>query len=314
MKKIIFSLLCILMTAFVFSQEKEELKEKANISFAEKNYKECLKLSEKALKKGYEDFEFYELKGHSLMELKEYAEAYALFNLMVEKFPKEPLAYHHRANFYLAANEIDPCVADFMTSNELTDNDSLKLMNLGNIASIYSVNRRFKEAHAIFLKCLEQDPNHLVSLVNISVVCGEMGQLEESVTYLERALKLRPDFTPIMVNLGFTYQKMEKHEKAVEYFDKVLKLTPDDAYAYNNRSYSYLKLGRLKEAMQDVDKSLKLNEHNSYAYRNKALIYIEKKELDKACENIQIAVEKDFVKFYGYEILELQNEYCTGKR
>lgn len=313
MKKILsFSLYLLVITNF-FSQEKEKLTEKANLAFDKGEFKDCIKYVDKALLIDAADFGLHELKGLSLLELEEFQQAYDYFNLLVDKFPQNPLSYHARGNFFLSINETESSIEDFTTSNELTENDSLKQMNMVNISTAYLRNRRFKEAYAILIKCLENNPNELGAYINISLVCGEMRKFDEAITYLNRGLEISPDFPALLLNLGFTYQKMEQHEKAFQYFNRVLELTPDDPYAYNNRGYCHLKLGRLKEAMQDVDNSIKLNKHNSYAYRNKALIYIEKKELDKACENIQIAVQKGFVTSYGYEILELQNEYCLGK-
>ncbi|MGV3631694.1 MAG: tetratricopeptide repeat protein [Bacteroidota bacterium] len=310
MKKILSLSCCLFIITSFFSQEKEKLKEKANLAFDKEEFKDCIKYADKALNLDPGDFELYELKARSLMETEQYQEAFGVFNVMVEKFPNDPLSYHQRGNFFLAVNEVSDCISDFRKSNELTDDDSLKRMNLGNIASIYSINRRFTEAYDIFIEILKQDPQDLVALTNIAVVCGDLGQFDKAIEYLNQALVFRPDFSPLYLNLGFTYQQMEQHDKAIENFNKSLEMTPDDAYAYNNRGYSKLKLGQLKEAMQDVEKSIKLNEHNAYAYRNKALIYIEKKELDKACENIKIAIDKNFVTYFGYEIIELRDQYC----
>lgn len=69
-------------------------------------------------------------------------------------------------------------------------------------------------------------------------------------------------------------------------------------------------LGDTKGALADVNKSLKLYPDNSYAFRNRALIYIAQDKLDKACEDITTALDLQYTKNYGNDVLELQKKHC----
>lgn len=304
-------LLSLLISISAFSQNAEDFHKKAEDSFDNKNLSDALKNIEKAIDLDQSKFEYYDLKVNILREQKEYQKVYEFLNLIVKKFPENPWAYNIRGNFLLELNEAELAINDFEESNRLiTDNDTLKYSNLTNIGTVYIRNREFEKGYNILMTCYKFNPKNVATLTNLANVCGDLGKHKEAIEYLKTAIEIKPEFVPLYTNLGFIYQSIDEHQNAINYFNKSIELDPKDAYAYNNRGFSYFKLNKLKEALSDVEKSIKMDPNNSYAYKNRALIHIGNKDVKKACLDIQLAIDKDFVTFYGEEILELQRTHC----
>ena len=114
--------------------------------------------------------------------------------------------------------------------------------------------------------------------------------------------------------MGYLYQLKGDFQKSVNYLDHALQLDPNEALALNNRGYSKLKLGDLKGALADVKKSIKLYPGNAYAYRNLGLIHLSQSKNDEACKAFYEALDKEFTKQYGNEVINLIKENCRNYR
>ncbi len=313
MKQILFVILLV-SVQIASAQTANDNYIQATISFDNGDFKNALKLIDKAIKMDAKVIDFYRLKVDTQVELKKYQEAYETCNEVITIYPDTAHLYMTRGNLMLSYHEFDLAIEDYTKTMDLTEDDSLFNFAITNRAAAKMSKRDFNSAYEDLLIAYVFDSTDLATLTNLGAVCDDIGREEETIKYLLKALEVDPTFYPAYVNIGFSYQGQGEYKKAIEYFDKVVENDPEEALGYSNRNFCKLKLGDVKGAMADIEKSIKLYPSNSYAYRNRALIYLENKKMAKACDDLQKAIDLGFTVTYGEEVEDLQRKHCRDRR
>ena len=303
-----------LATTSIQAQTKHPSYLEAQKSLEKKNYSQALKEITVALESDLKEYDYWFLKTQILSQMGDALAALDVFNKMVDKYPNESRVYFDRGNFLTSIRMAEPAVQDFEKGISLNPVDSLIIPFYLNCGSARIYYRDFKGAYADFRQAYNKDSSNVSVLNNLGMVAQEIGKEDEAIYYMNKIIELDPKFLGGYVNLGYLYQLKGDFQKSVNYLDHALQLDPNEALALNNRGYSKLKLGDLKGALADVKKSKKLYPGNAYAYRNLGLIHLSQSKNDEACKAFYEALDKEFTKQYGNEVINLIKENCRNYR
>jgi tetratricopeptide (TPR) repeat protein len=70
-----------------------------------------------------------------------------------------------------------------------------------NIAKIYQINKKHREAIFYFNKLLKIEPENLDCLNDLAISLNEIGEKEKAIKILKYILKKNPDYKPAEINL-----------------------------------------------------------------------------------------------------------------
>ncbi|GLH73158.1 acetylglucosamine transferase [Geothrix limicola] len=149
------------------------------------------------------------------------------------------------------------------------------------------------EAEGLYLRILEQEPNHFsathllgvlrnqcgdhqaaadvlsralrlsprsaVVHLNLGIALWHLGRQHEAITHYRYALVLERDHPETLLRLAFSLQVMMQTEEALALWDRYLALVPGDALAHLNHGIVLQELHREDEARTDFDRALALD-------------------------------------------------------
>ncbi len=128
-------------------------------------------------------------------------------NVLLNKYPEDPLGYFHRGNVYLLAGDYDAALDDYNRALELEQS----------LADLYNAR---------------------------GTAYYNLGRYDEAVMDFDQALNIDNGYVDAYYNRGSAFLKMEKHQLAIDDFDKALELRPDDAQANKKRKQARKALRR----------------------------------------------------------------------
>lgn len=178
---------------------------------------------------------------------------------------------------------------------------------------------KLKEAEALYLELLKEDPRQIDVLHGLAVLYAQSGKYDDALTTLDRAIKIDKALAPLYNSKGNVYLRLKKYNEAIKQYLKAIAYDDQYAVAYNNLGNAYYaqdildqacnqyknairlmphysdahfnlaillaKLGEKKEAISHINKALELNPYRPSAYGQLAEIYLEDGEFEKAIEN-----------------------------
>ncbi|MGD0960811.1 MAG: tetratricopeptide repeat protein [Methylomonas sp.] len=193
----------------------------------------------------------------------QYAEAVALYELLVEQFPQRHELQANYGTLLLRMGDYEACVRAY--------DQSLAINNAQ--AEIYS---------------------------NRGVALYYLKRHEAAVTSLERAISLKPDYAQAYSNRGLALQELALFDAAIGSFQQALLLTPAYPEAYSNQGNCLQSLGRYTEAVTCYDKAIALNPNFAQAHCNRGNALKELKAFDAAISSYDqaIALAPDYAEAY----------------
>ncbi|MDB5258043.1 MAG: repeat-containing protein [Chitinophagaceae bacterium] len=251
----------------------------------------------------------YQIGMTKAFNLHYYSDAVADFDKAIELNPNEAECYRARGLCFYELGDIARSTKDSEKAFALSPDDSGVLLLK---ASLYEVTDKVPEALKLLDYIISKDTLEWQAYNNRGIIkLFWIKEYESGILDLQKALLLKPDALMIHNNIGLGYSTLEKYSEAIKEFDLAIKEMPESSYAYNNRGYAKFKMNDKDGAFADIFQSIKLDPSNSYAFRNRALIYIELKKTEDACLDLKRAQELKFEVFYGTEVKELIDKYCS---
>jgi len=157
------------------------------------------------------------VKAASLMNEKKYAEARAIYNELVTKYPE--------------VKQFRPLIARtyYEEGNKAAAADQLK-------------------------KAIDQDPANVELKLLLGTTLMEMGKAEESRALLATVDEAKITDPAVFINIGIGLINDKKHVEAVTWLDKAIARFPQHPDGYYYRGISQLSLGKTAEAKADLTK------------------------------------------------------------
>lgn len=179
--------------------------------------------------------------GLTLLENKEYKEALAVFEKLVNEGQSAEV-YYNIGYIKSAQGKYDEALAAFQKATEL---DRLFAKAYEAMGRIYHKLGKDKDAERFLQKAAD-----------IHLEKENMADAEE---ILNEILKIRPDTVNVYNNLGVLYRKKGDFKRALNSYQKALRIHPDQPQIYYNMGRLWLEMKDSGKAGEQFEKALKLN-------------------------------------------------------
>lgn len=293
------------------AQTNDELIQKAGQLTSEKKFQEALVILNKVLAKDTLNYKAFISRGLVYNEIDEMQKSYDDLTKAIDIAPDSARGYHYRAILFFRLMYSDEAISDNTKAIELAGkDDSLRISCYINRGNAKQQKRDFQGGFEDYSRAYMLDTSNIATINNLATSLDELGRRDEAIMYFKKIIKLDPKFIGGYVNLGFQYNKIGKFQEALGYFNQALAIEKDEPVTLNNRGFTKYSLKDYKGALEDINKSIELYPANSYAYKNRALVYLAQQQNDKACKDLQMAIDYEFTKVYGDEVIELQKKNC----
>lgn len=157
-------------------------------------------------------------------------------NLLIKKFPEQPILY-----------------------------------NLTSLA--YNATGRAKESKKLLLRILKKDPKNFHVINNLGLTCSELNDYQSAEKYYNMAIDLNSNFPDPMVNLGILKTKQNKNEEAKNLFVKALKINDKIIPAKISLAGYNEQLGNFVEAKKIYNEVLEIDPNYTIADKSLSLIH-----------------------------------------
>lgn len=147
-----------------------------------------------------------------------------------------------------------------------------------------------RNAQAIFLDMLDEDPEDLYALNAMGIISYVLENYSDSEAYFTAAVEAHPNNNLGYLNRSVIYQMKENYQAALQDITQAVNNTsaPDDFY---KRALLYIKLEEWNKAEKDLDKVIATEDYKRiaqvYAYR--AICKMQQRKNQDACKDIEIA-------------------------
>nr|NQU89891.1 tetratricopeptide repeat protein [Bacteroidota bacterium] len=166
-----------------------------------------------------------------------------------------PLAYFIRGYTLLEKGDTANAVRDFKIAADQDQDNYDAIFQLGVIYAAW----HNPLAIAYFNNSINIRPNDTQPYYHLALYYQENDEIEKAISNYLNILQMNPNHIFTIYNLGYIHLVfLHEFDKAVEYFNQVIELNPDYAEAYYNRGYSYELLGEKEFSRKDYLKTLKL--------------------------------------------------------
>lgn len=125
-----------------------------------------------------------------------------------------------------------------------------------------------EKALAYFDTVLKIRPQFFPAYSNKALVLKKMGKHDEAMKNFETAGRLNKNSPELFYNLSFIYLEEGNYDKSLQYALKAIRMKPDYEEAHNIAGIASVEAGKIKEGIDYFQKSLKINPRNLHAQRN----------------------------------------------
>jgi tetratricopeptide (TPR) repeat protein len=174
-------------------------------------------------------------QGNQLMQEKQYDEAIAIFQQLLDTYPT---AYQVRLNLgecFMKKEEIDKAEEQFYHVLEAIKTEFMEYKKdpdssskaLSALAQVSLKKNDLKSAQDYFAQALEISPTDEVLAYNVGEIYFANQEIDTAITYFQKAVEIKEDWSPPYLKLGYAYLNKGVNEKALEYLEKFLELDPE---------------------------------------------------------------------------------------
>jgi len=151
------------------------------------------------------------------------------------------------------------------------------------------------EARALYLKILNQTPNHPIAPHMLGLIALAGDQLNEAAQYFEQALIANPNNSDAHGNLGLAFMGLGRIKEAARALEYAVSIDPTDSVALFNLGLTYSDLGRLEEAQKAYEKALAQDPQQVKTLNNLGNVLWDRGMLDEAEQRYEnaLALEPD---------------------
>ncbi|MBN2226624.1 MAG: carboxypeptidase regulatory-like domain-containing protein [candidate division Zixibacteria bacterium] len=163
----------------------------------------------------------------------DYDAAIADYTKALEMSPGLLEGYEKRAEAYIALNQNDKAIEDFVRAGEIARMKKMK-----------------NQALRSFTSALTYDPKNSNALAGRAGTKLDDGDYRPALVDYENALKYSEDFYPALFGAGICEFKLGNNKKAEKYFKKAYDLNTGDPYLYQYMMLNYLARDNIKKVRE----------------------------------------------------------------
>jgi len=228
--------------------------------------------------------------------------------------------YNTIGTTYYAVNDTVMCEKYFLLALDQAkkvNEEKIITMANGNLAILYTNQKRYEEAEALILGSIERAKKSGLNTVlgsnynNLGVIYNEQKKYKKSLDYLLKALELAKQYqtstsiTLGYMNIGEAYMELEKYKQAKESIETGLKMAKED----NNQRYYIIGLQMASEIYSSAGEYQEaLDYHRLYTVLNDSML---SERRVKAVAELQEKYESEKKE---REILTLSNDKASAEK
>lgn len=230
----------------------------------------------------------YEITADSLAQSGQSAKVIPYLNKELKQHPKNEsllrlLGFYHLQNNNLVEGEK-------YYRNALLINEKCARCYL-NMARIYGVKNKQKEAMAFIEKAVLTDPKDALIVSNRAKIKEQFGDKFGALTDHNKAIEMAPNHAEYYTERGAANAKNGYESLALTDFNKAISLSPDSYDAYFYRGGIFYNQNRIDEALSDISKAISLNGKKPHFYNGRGAIYGSLGQFDKALSDYSESIK-----------------------
>ena len=140
------------------------------------------------------------------------------------------------------------------------------------LAILLQKGEQLVEAHELYRRVLESEPNHPQALHYAGVLAHQQGRHDEAVALVERSLALAPEEADWHSNLGIIFQSTGRLDAAIGAYRRAIVIDPKHANAHSNLGVLLRATGKPAEAEAAYRTAIQLNPDHIDAYTNLGIL------------------------------------------
>ncbi|WP_121612654.1 tetratricopeptide repeat protein [Mesobacillus foraminis] len=152
--------------------------------------------------------------------------------------------------------------AQSILGNLLEHDEQPEYMSL--LGFTFFLQEDYTEAEALYLECLEREPDIDKGYYYLGKVYTEMERYREAEQAMRKALEQTPDDPEAWNEIGIIYRMQDRTADALQCAERALKLEPDDPYYKYNRACYLSLLDRYRESAQQLEDLFELDEEGVF--------------------------------------------------
>ncbi len=159
-------------------------------------------------------------------KLGELEKAILRYRLAIETNPKDPTAWQHLGELYMASNDPEKardCFTKAQALGPMTEENLIKL------AESSLAQKKSADAIGFLQRALEKNPNNPVAHFDMGFAYALQGQYAPAIRAYQMATRLKPDFVAAHFNMGIAYKTAGDLRDAVGAFQNALRYDPQHA-------------------------------------------------------------------------------------
>ena len=125
---------------------------------------------------------------------------------------------------------------------------------------------KLREAIEVYLKLLDQEPDHLRARNNLGFLHDRLGDHEAALAEYEAAERLDPDDVRLQCNIAAVQASLGRYAEAEERLKDALHADPKNADAHENLGLVQFKKGLYQEAAVELQRAAELDPERATAY------------------------------------------------
>jgi len=165
-------------------------------------------------------------KANKAFEQKDYAAALDGYNAILAKFPDAYILWKNIGNVYFAQEQYDKAEESYKKVLEKKADDPDALLAVGNC---YFNRNQPDQALAWYGKIQFDKISDAVVLYNIGLTYFKSQKLEDAVRCFKRSTEVQKDFEDGYYQLGLVYTNLDRKPEAIATFEEFMKLFPGSA-------------------------------------------------------------------------------------
>ena len=141
---------------------------------------------------------------------------------------------------------------------------------------------RLTEARRLYLKILNQEPNHPIAPHMLGLMALAQGENLDAIKYFEQAVVANANNGDAHGNRGLALSALERLDEAVNAFQAAIAIDPADDVSLFNLGLTCSDLGRLGDAQMAYEQVLSINPSHVKALNNLGNVLWDRGHLDEA--------------------------------
>ncbi|CAD8066389.1 unnamed protein product [Paramecium sonneborni] len=231
-------------------------------------------------------------KSFGLLKKQQYQEAIETLDKLIEQHPNLADALYFKGLAYLGLNNLEQALYYCKAAAEIDTQHSHALSEMGNI---YTLEKKYEEALAIFHKLLEMNEKSFEANFGIGFINLMQNNFEIADSYIQNALKIKKKDKAALLNYGHLLVRQQKFDQGLEYYQQAFHVDPKYPEAINAITNLYLhqkKYDQLFEFLDNIEDQ-QIPRLKSVVLNCKSQAFYGLKQFDKSMKLCQEILEYD---------------------